>query len=264
MFSKPNIRMLKLIGIFISVVYSHNLYATHALPEFSARYAIEKFGIKLAEAHYQLMHTESGYKFTQNTRLSGISSMFGDDTVSAVSYVDEVDGQLLLQKYSYVQTGRKKNRDEEFNIEWDTSSKPAKGKISGIVRNKKISLETDSAVWEALSFQIPLMLEANKDKKEYPYKAILKGKIDAYNFVLTSSEKIVFSDKEYQVLQMISKDPHKDRQVHIWLAPELHNMPIIVEHYRDGKKQSRMQLESVQINNETPLNNKIVDDDDDL
>lgn len=266
MSSKANIQLLKLAAIFVTVLFSHHLFAAQALPEFKSRYAIQKYGMDLAEAHYQLSYTESGYKFTQNTKLIGFASIFADDTVSAVSYIDEVGDELLLQKYNYTQTGRKNNKDENLSIQWDTSSTPVKGKITGTVRSKKIKLETDTAIWEALSFQIPLMIEANKNKKEYQYKAIFKGKIDAYNFVLTSSKIISFADKKYQALQMVSTDPHKDknREIHIWLAPKLHNMPVIIEHYRDGKEHSRMQLESVQFNNGQILSDQIMDDDDDF
>ena len=179
--------------------------------------------------------------------------MLAKDTVSATSLIDEVGDNLLLTKHSYRQTGREKNKDEDINIQWQTYKNTRKGKITGIVRNKEINLKTNSEVWEALSFQIPLMIEANKDVKEYPYKAILKGEINTYNFVLTSTKKISFADKEYEALQMVRADPHRNRQLHIWLVPALHNIPIIIEYYRDGKKHSRAQLESVQFNNEKPI-----------
>jgi len=253
MLPTPNTQLLKLISIFISVLFSHNLFAAHALPEFSAKYAIQKLGTKLAEAHYQLRYTESGYEFSQNTTLHGVAAMLAKDTVSATSLIDEVGDNLLLTKHSYRQTGREKNKDEDINIQWQTYKNTRKGKITGIVRNKEINLKTNSEVWEALSFQIPLMIEANKDVKEYPYKAILKGEIDTYNFILTSTKKISFADKEYEALQMVRADPHRNRQLHIWLVPALHNIPIIIEYYRDGKKHSRAQLESIQFNNEKPI-----------
>ena len=257
MLSKSNIQLLKLISIFISVLlFSHNLFAENHLPEFRAQYAVQKLGIKLAEATYQLSYTDTGYVFTQNSKLHGIAAMFGDDSVSAVSYIDKVDGTLLLKKHRYIQTGREKNTDEDFSIQWNTSSKPVKGKITGIARSKKINLETDTAVWEPLSFQIPLMIDADINVKEYPYNAILNGEIDTYNFVLTSKKSITFANKEYQILLMVRTDPHKNRQLHIWLAPELNNMPIIIENYRDGKEHSRMQLESVQFNNEKPIESR--------
>ena len=255
--SKSNIQLLKLISVFISaLLFSHNLFAQDDLPEFRAQYAVQKSGIKLAEAIYQLRYTDTGYIFTQNSKLHGIAAMFGDDSISAVSYIDKVDGTLLLKKHRYIQTGREKNTDEDFSIQWNTSSKPVKGKITGIARSKKINLETDTAVWEPLSFQIPLMIEANENVKEYPYNAILNGEIDTYNFVLTSKKSITFANKEYQILLMVRTDPHKNRQLHIWLAPELNNMPIIIENYRDGKEHSRMQLESVQFNNEKPIESR--------
>ena len=244
---------LKLISIFLSVLLSQNLFAARALPEFSARYAIEKFDIKLAEAHYQLRYTESGYEFSQDTKPFGIASMLANDTISATSFIDEVGDNLLLTKHNYRQTGREKNKDEDINILWQTYKNMRKGNITGVVRNKKISLKTNSEVWEALSFQIPLMIEADKNIREYPYKAILKGEIETYNFVLTSTKKISFANKEYQTLHLVRTDPRKNRQLHIWLVPALHNIPVIIEYYRDGKQHSRVQLESVQFNDEKPI-----------
>ena len=253
---------VKIITLLFVVFFSHTLFAAHALPQFSAQYAIQKFGIKLAEAHYQLSYTDTGYKFTQNTQLHGVASLFANDTISTISFVDTIGDNLLLTKHSFVQTGREKNRDEDINILWNTYKNSLKGEITGIVRSKKINLKTDTEVWDVLSFQIPLMIEANKDIKEYPYKAILKGEINTYNFVLTASKKISFAGKDYQSLQMVRIDPHKNRQLHIWLIPELYNIPVIIENYRDGKEHSRMQLESVQFNNEKPLIEELADDDD--
>ncbi|MCK4674527.1 MAG: DUF3108 domain-containing protein [Gammaproteobacteria bacterium] len=253
---------VKIITLLFVVFFSHTLFAAHALPQFSAQYAIQKFGIKLAEAHYQLSYTDTGYKFTQNTQLHGVASLFANDTISTISFVDTIGDNLLLTKHSFVQTGREKNRDEDINILWNTYKNSLKGEITGIVRSKKINLKTDTEVWDVLSFQIPLMIEANKDIKEYPYKAILKGEINTYNFVLTASKKISFAGKDYQSLQMVRIDPHKNRQLHIWLIPELYNIPVIIENYRDGKEHSRMQLESVQFNNKKPLIEQLADDDD--
>ena len=246
-----------------ATLLSHNVFAAHALPEFDARYAIQKYDLKLAEAHYQLSYTDKGYKFSQDTKLFGIASMFASDTVSAVSYIDEAGDNLLLKKHVYKQTGREKNRDEDIDILWNTYKNTLKGKISGVVRGKKIDLQTDSEIWDIVSFQIPLMIEASEDVKEYPYKAILKGEIGDYNFVLTSSKKITFAGKEYKALQLVRSDPDRDRQLHIWLIPALYNIPVIIENYRDGKLHSRMQLESVSFNHEKPYIEQAIDNDDD-
>lgn len=262
--SQANVHSLKVVVIFVTTLFSHNLFAGHKLPEFNAQYAVQKYGIKLAEANYQLAYTDKGYKFTQNTNLFGMASMFASDSVSVVSHVDEIGDNLLLTKHSYRQTGREKNRDEDINILWNTHKNMLSGKITGVVRSKEIELQTNTEIWDVLSFQIPLMIEASENIKEYPYRAILKGEIDNYDFVLTSSKKIVFADKEYKMIQLVRTDPDKNRQLHIWLIPALHNIPVIVENYRDGKIHSRMQLESVSFNNEVALTDLQTDDNNDF
>lgn len=261
--TKNNFYLLPLLFL-ISIFFAQSVFAEHALPEFSAKYAIQKFGIKLAEAHYQLSYTDKGYKFTQDTTLHGLASMFASDTVSVVSYVDEVGDNLLLRKHSYRQTGREKNKDEDIDILWNTHKNMLRGKITGVVRSKEIDLRTDTEVWEGLSFQIPLMIEADENIKEYPYRAVLKGEIDSYTFILKSSKKINFAGKDYKMLQLVRTDPNRDRQLHIWIVPALHNLPIIIENYRDGKEHSRGKLESVRFNNEAPLTEKAEEENDDF
>ncbi len=106
------------------------------------------------------------------------------------------------------------------------------------------------------------MIEANKNIKEYPYKAILKGKIDTYNFILTSIKKVNYADNDYQALQMIRSDPHRNRQLHIWLIPKLNNIPVLIETYRKGKVHSSVVLESVQFDDKKPLVSHTANDDD--
>ena len=254
---------LSRVFILFAAAFAHNVFAQHALPEFTARYAIQKFGIKLAEAKYQLSYTDKGYKFTQDTELHGMASMFASDTVSATSYVDETGDNLLLRKHIYIQTGREKNRDEDIDILWNTYKNTLKGKITGVVRSKEIELQTDSEIWDMLSFQIPLMIEFDENVKEYPYRALLKGEIDDYKFVLGSSKTINFAGKDYKIIQLIRTDPKKDRQLHLWLAPALNNLPVIIENYRDGKEHSRGELESVSFNKEAALTASNTDDTDD-
>jgi hypothetical protein len=260
------IKKLTNISIISLLLFSQSLLAaqlTYKLPEFKARYAVQKYGVKLAQATYQLSYTDAGYKLSQDTKLHGIASLFDSSSVSAASYVDKIGDNLLLTKHTYIQKGGKKNRNQDIDILWNTYKNTLKGEITGTVRGEKINLKTDSEIWEILSFQIPLMIEVNQSIKEYPYQAILKGKINTYNFILSKKEKISFAGQQYQSLKMIRTDPVKDRKIIIWLIPKLHNIPVIIENYRNGKEHSRMQLEQVQFNKEKPIIEQSSDDGDD-
>jgi hypothetical protein len=215
--------------------------------------------MKLAEAQYQLSQTDTGYKFTQHTGLHGIARLIRSDSLSATSLIDQVDDQLLLKRHTYSQTGQENHINEDFTIQWDSSAVPPKGRISGMVRNKKAKLVTDKPVWDVLSFQIPLMLDAKPEKKDYRYSAIIEGKLDTYNFVQKSQKTISFAGKAYLALQMVRTHPTKNRELHVWLAPELQNMPLLIENYRNGKIHVRAQLEKLQFHNEQPLDDIIKD-----
>ena len=254
--------MLQLSIILLTSLISFNVFAAHTLPEFSARYAVKKFGIKLAEAHYQLHYTKAGYRINQNTDLYGIAVYFSNYAVAAVSHVDEDGDKLLLRKHTYILSGSDDDRNEDIDILWQTPGNTLDGSVSGIVRGEKIELSTDSEVWDLLSFQIPLMIEANEKVKEYTYRALLVGEINTYTFELTEIKKVMFNDKEYDALRMVSADPDRDRQLHLWLLPELHNIPVLIEDYRDGYRRYSGQLESVSFNNEEPYIEMQTDDED--
>jgi len=271
--NRPWVANLPLAVLFITtlistVLFSQSLHATeekinHALSEFSALYAVQKFGIKAAEAHYKLNHTDTGYKFTQFTELYGLARMFADDTVSITSIVDMMDNNLLLKKHIYIQTGREKNRDEDITVRWDTANGKLNGKVTGIVRSKPIDHEVNKPVWDVLSFQIPLMIEANAEQKIYPYTALLKGEIDDYKFELISTETVDIEGKKYKTLHLVRNDPVKNRQLRIWLLPELNNIPLIVENYREDKLHSRVQLEKVRFGQDGKLIHVTTEDDQD-
>ncbi len=261
--------VLFITTLISTVLFSQSLHAAkepidHALSEFSAIYAVQKFGIKAAEAQYKLSHTDTGYKFTQYTELYGLARMLGDDTVSVTSIVDMIDNNLLLKKHVYIQTGREKNRDEDIEIQWNTADGNLNGKVTGIVRSKPINHEVDRPVWDVLSFQIPLMIEANAGQKIYPYTALLKGEIDDYKFELISTETVNIQEKEYETLYLVRNDPVKNRQLRIWLLPELNNIPLIVENYRDDKLHSRVQLEKVSFGQDKKFIHVTTADDDDI
>ncbi len=228
----------------------------HKLPEFSAEYAITKYDIKLASATYTLRHTDTGYAMAQQTRLYGMAALFRDDTVDALSIVDTNGEQLRLKSFTYTQTGKEKNRNEKLTFSYPLTNGKHMTRIQGVVRSNPVNIKTHDTVWDILSFQIPLMIEASESRKNYPYMAVIAGELDEYTFVLSGSMDYQFAGNHYHLLKMVRTDTKKNRALHIWLAPALHNLPVIVENYRGDKLHSRMHLERVQFDHALPLENR--------
>jgi len=253
-----------IVVLFFFFLPGTNSYAAtlkHSLPEFTAKYAITKYGIKLAEAVYALAYTRDGYKMTQHTRLYGVAALFMNDRVDASSLVETISGKLLLTEFIYRQTGRKKNRNEDIHLSYRKSNNTEINHVTGTSRGKPVDIQTRGPVWDILSFQIPLMMEASSKKKNYPYMAVINGKLDKYIFRLQNTKTVSFAGTNYQLLEMVRSNKDKTSVLHIWLAPGLHNLPVIVENYHDGNLYSRMSLESVQFNHASKQKNNIDFDD---
>lgn len=265
--AKTNLPLLRqstlIIFCLLSSLISSNAFATNELPEFTAKYAVKKFGIKLAEAKYRLRYTETGYKILQNTDLYGLAVYLSDYAVAAESHVDKNSDNLLLRKHVYVLSGSDEDKDENIDFLWNIEDHTIRGTASGIVRGQEINVEAMDEIWDLLSFQIPLMIEAREDLKEYSYNAILRGEINKYTFELKEIKKVTFANKEYSALRMVCPDTKRDRELHIWLLPELHNIPVLIENYREGRVHYSGSLESVQFNDDAPILDEYTEDADD-
>lgn len=269
MSAKTNAPLLRqsilIIFCLLSSLVSSNALGTYELPEFTAKYAVKKFGIKLAEAKYRLRYTQTGYKLLQNTDLYGLAVYLSDYAVAAESHVDKNSDSLLLRKHIYVLSGSDEDKDEDIDFFWNIEDRTISGTVTGIVRGQKINVEAEDETWDLLSFQIPLMIEAKKDLKEYSYNAILRGEINKYTFELKEVKKVTFANREYSALRMVCPDPKRDRELHIWLLPELHNIPVLIENYREGRVHYSGSLESVQFNDDAPILDESTEDaDEDL
>lgn len=241
-----------------------------ALPDFDARYAITKYGIKLAEAQYRLQATAEGYRMEQHTRLYGMAALFRHDTVDASSRIERRDGQLLLREFVYRQTGDEENHDEHLQFDYQEAdgaekNAPPQGKrwltrIHGTSHGKPVAIETRGEVWDVLSFQLPLMLRASRQTQDIPLMAVLNGELDQYHFRRIGETDYVFAGKTRRLLKLTRRNHDGTRELQIWLAPSLHNLPVVVENYRDGELHSRMHLESVRFDQQPEL--KAQEDDD--
>ena len=220
---------------------------SHALPpEFSASYTAETYGMTVAQATYKLEHKNGGLAFTQHSVPTGLAALFSDDELSETSYLSLHQNRLLLDEYHYVQKGSKKNRDIHLKIKWSNSDdNKLTGTISGNARGKPVQLETDSPVWDTLSFQIPIMTGDAKKMTPQEYKVLVKGELKTYLFVSHGSEDIDINNKIIKTIKIERKSDNKSKPLFLWIAPSLHNMPVKIEKWKKGKPHITMLLNSL-------------------
>jgi hypothetical protein len=218
--------------------------------EFSANYALEIYGTVLARARYTLEHTENGLSMTQSTRPAGLVALLRDDKIDVRSDMVINDGQILLVNYDYKHTGDDKDRDVSFTINWQPDPKHGlTGKASGIYEGQKVDIDLDKPVWDPLSIQVPIMIDTDKQLPPHEHGLFMKGEFKHYLFENFGSEKVEYNGEPFNAIKIVGRETKRDRAMYVWLVPELHDLPIKIEQWKEGELKSTVLLESVTFEN---------------
>ncbi len=119
------------------------------------------------------------------------------------------------------------------------------GKATGIYEGAGVDIDIDNPVWDPLSIQIPIMLDANKNLPPHEHGLFMKGEFKHYLFENHGSEKITFNGYEFTAIKITGRETKRDRAMFVWMVPELNNIPIKIEQWKNGKIKSTVVLESV-------------------
>jgi hypothetical protein len=220
--------------------------------EFEAVYTLEIYNTVLARANYRLKHTDNGLFMEQSTRPVGLAALLRDDEINVRSDMIIDNNRILLVSYDYRHTGDDKDRDVNFKINWQTDdNNTANGKATGVYEGEKVLLDVDQPVWDPLSIQVPLMLDAGKNLPPHQHGMFLKGEFKYYRFENQGNDNVSFNDREYKAIKIAGKETKRDRAMYAWLVPELHYLPVKIEQWKEGKLKSTVRLESATFGNST-------------
>lgn len=221
-------------------------FANELPHEFSAEYALHMYGTVLARATYTLEHTDKGLSMTQSTRPVGLVALLRNDKIDVRSDMVVNNGQLLLVKYDYTHSGDEKDRDVSFRITWQTNrEQELTGKATGVYEGKKVDINLDRPVWDPLSIQVPIMLNATNSMPLYEHGLFMKGEFKHYLFENHGTETVKFNGSQFKALKIAGRETDRDRAMYVWVVPELHNIPIKIEQRNNGELKSTVVLESV-------------------
>lgn len=144
--------------------------------------------------------------------------------------------QLLLNEYSFIQTGDNKDRDIRLNINWQQNENDQlAGTISGIARGQAVKLETSAPVWDTLSFQIPVMLYTQENNPPQEHNILVKGDLKSYLFITHGIEDIDINGRFIKTIKVERKSDKEDEPIFFWVAPGLNNLPVKIEKWRNNK-----------------------------
>ncbi|MCK4705712.1 MAG: DUF3108 domain-containing protein [Gammaproteobacteria bacterium] len=215
-----------------------------ALPlEYSASYNIEKYGMVVAKSNYSLKYENNGVRMRQHTKTVGLAALLSKGTVDENSFLAVQNGHLLLTEFSYRQEpSDKKNRNIQLKIDWVQSDKKLLGKVSGTAHGKKLELQVDKPVWDTSSYQIPLMHNTKEKAEPQQYTLMFKGSFKDYTFITHGTDDIVVNGHTIHAIKTERNGSDNKDPLYLWLAPELNNLPVKMEKWKNGKLQVTLSL----------------------
>ena len=217
-------------------------------PDYTAVYDVDKYGSTVGRSTIILKQTEDEIQYSQYVKLVGFISFFKKDRVAENSWIRKNNGDPLFDKYQYIHSNSDKNRNSLFEAVWEKNENDELiGRVTGNSRGVTTALTTNKPIWDTLSFQLALIDDVSSKNDAYIYDVISRGEIKQYMFSAIGEETIEINDREYRAVKLERRSDNKITK--IWLAADLHHIPVMIKQYKDGDLDSTMTLDTIMFNN---------------
>lgn len=235
--------VLQLFGLQLCISTSAN---SAIPPNYIAYYDVEKYSILVGRSTINLHQTEDKIHYSQEVELVGLASLFKNDHVAEDSWITKTaDNRYLLDRYQYTHTNSSRNRNVMIEGNWSqTKDDQVSGILRGTVSGNPVTVPTNKATWDNFSFQLALINDVSDNNKNLSYNVISRGRLREYTFSILDSEQLEINNKQYDTVKLERNDGKKTTR--IWLAPELHYIPVLIETYKDDDLETKVIIDTAQ------------------
>ncbi len=240
-------RLAILIHLLVLLITPAAVLANNKLPhKFVANYTLEMFGITLAKATHKLEQTDKGLSMEVVSYPVGLLAFLYDGHVDIHSDIAIDNGQLLLVNHDYTHSEDEEHTTVRYEIDWlNNQNKAPAGNVKGVYKGETLNISSDEPVWDPLSIQALIIINADKESASYEHGLLMKGELKHYLFENLGKETLKLNGTDMTALKTLVKEADSDRLIYVWMLPEYHNIPVKYEHWKDGDLKMTLRLESV-------------------
>ncbi len=229
--------------------------------KFEANYTLEMYGITLAKATHKLVQTKEGLSMEVNSYPVGLLAFLYDGHVDIRSDVAIDNGQLLLVNHDYNHSEDAEDTTVRYEIDWiNNQEKGPAGNVTGVYKGETININSNEPVWDPLSIQALIIINADKESVSHKHGLLMKGELKHYLIENLGKETISFNGTDMMALKTLIKEAERDRVIYVWMLPDYHNIPVKYEHWKNGGLTSTVRLQNVTFENDGKTNTLTVMD----
>jgi len=197
-------------------------------PDYTAVYSMVKNDLNIGEYKVTLSRQKNEtWLYQSQSKSEGILSLINNTIIKEETTLAKIQGHIKPQTYKYANTEIKINAHLIFK--WKTNS------IGFVVEEKRGSRRanenrgslriTDETI-DNLSLYLRLMSDLKVGQTFLSYNVVKNAKILNYRFEILGEENIETDAGNYNTLKLKGSIKESKRSMMIWLAPELHFLPV--------------------------------------
>ena len=197
-------------------------------PDYNAVYSLVQNDINIGEHKVTLgRQKDDSWLYQGEFKPTGFMSFFIKTTIKAETTLQNIQGKIKPQTYEYKDNDKKLKRSLSFN--WSNKS------VSSNVDGTRSSLKITDETIDSLSLHLRLMSDLKAGQKILSYNVVTKGKIKNYRFENLGEENIETEAGKFKTIKLKGKQKDSERTIMIWLAPELHFLPVKILNTQSGE-----------------------------
>ena len=197
-------------------------------PDYNAVYRMEQNGMNIAKRKVTLSRQQDDtWLYDSQIQATGFSSLFIKSKITGQTILQKIQGKIKPQIYEFIDSESK--RKHALSFDWNNKSVLSK------VNKTRTTLNISDETIDIFSLHLRLMSDLKAGQKFLSYNIVNKGKIKNYRFKILGEEKIEIDIGSINTLKLKGSSKDNQYSMMIWLAPELHYLPVKIVNISSGE-----------------------------
>jgi hypothetical protein len=221
--------------------------ATHdpnVLTPFRADYSLMRNSLGLGISSFTLSRDTDTYSYKSAAHASGLASLFSSSTITQESRFTLVDGRPRAVSYRYADSGKPEDA-ELIRFDWDKGT--ATTEEDGRQKDRLLTPNTS----DVQMIQLMLAADVSAGRAQRYYRLVDHGEITRYAAKALPDAPLTVGGKGYSTKVVQLYNAERGRTITVWLAPELHYLPVQIQQAQTDKATITLTLQKVAF--ETPM-----------
>ncbi len=235
-FKNLNKSLLIIVSIFFLSAYTDKNSLLYN--GFTASYEVSKNTMLLGVSDRQLIkHSDTNYAYKSLTYATGIASWFVKDKITELSHYQLLNDEIKPTLYEYKNSNGKPN--DNFNIVFDNHKNTAirsKDKVKHSIANNK---------QDALSFQIAIMLAAQRKTKNIKFTLVDNESIHEYSLRQIKDESLETEHGKIKTIVLEAKSNNSKDKYVFWCAEKYDYLPVKIQRIEPNGDVLLIQLQRI-------------------